>query len=289
MRGISRREALGAGGLMLAGAPVRARSGQARGNVRKLTIGCNLHVWDRVRKDVPLAGAVRVYYNEENVFPGSWPHHAPGAWVTLSIRPNPRALLAGQLDSALLALARSAPRHAHLSLWHEATPANPRGYPRYINPSSLLDMYAYVIGLTAGTSVRTGPIICGPANQMADWIPRAQWYGFDSYDNDRFHNKDGTLSRDAIWHRYDQNRLVFQRISGQRRPVICICESNCGEDSHRANWFTFQAQWLAANGGRRLLTFWQVPGRARQGSLSGPWPPARHVVSRLRWLTSTYR
>jgi hypothetical protein len=277
---LDRRSVLFGSGLALAGT-LRA----APAPHRRVTFGANRGTFPHFRDAVPLAKCVRVYYDEENVFPLVWPHELADVWVTLSIRPNPGDLLAGRLDAALLALAHTAPLHSELAPWHEAGGNNPRHYPSYITASSVRAMQEYLARLFEGTHVRVGSIICGPANQLADWIGRGlDWYSTDWYDNERYWNKDGTLSLENMAKRWLGDVEVWRKLSGVRRPRLRICESNSGMDSHRANWFGNQAKLLANNNGHRLLTFWHSPERARQGSLSGPWPPSKPVVRRLRWL-----
>jgi hypothetical protein len=247
--------------------------------------GANRGTFPQFQAEIPVARSVRVYYDQENVFPAVWPHSLADVWVTLSIRPNPGDLLAGRLDAALLSMARTAPPHSELAPWHEAGGNNPRHYPSYITAVSVRAMQEYLARLFHDTHVRVGSIICGPANQLSDWIGRGlDWYSTDWYDNERYWNKDGTLSFDSMAKRWRSDVEVWRNLAGVPRPRLRICESNSGHDSHRANWFGYQAKLLAATNGHRLITFWQAPQRARQGSLSGPWPPSDQVVRRLRWL-----
>ncbi len=126
-----------------------------------------------------MAKAVRVYYDGENQFPVAWPNRLPGAWMTLSLRPNPHDLLSGRLDDQLHAIIPSAPAHSELAFWHENIPGNPLDYPSYVNnPATARRMQRYGQWLCRGTKVRFGVIICGPAVQMPEWIaPAAVWAG----------------------------------------------------------------------------------------------------------------
>ena len=87
--------------------------------------GVNRDYYDAFSAAVPGARAVRIYYDALNVFPAQWPDRLPGAWVTLSIRPHPRDLLRGRLDSRLEDLVATAPARSELTIWHAAGPGNP--------------------------------------------------------------------------------------------------------------------------------------------------------------------
>jgi hypothetical protein len=120
---------------------------------------------------VPLARAVRVYYDGEDEFPAAWPAQFPGAWVMLSQRPNPGRLLSGRLDAALKAVIASAPIRSELTFWHENTTGNPLHYPWYVNNArAALAMQRYGQELCRGSTVRFGVITCGPAAQQAGWV-----------------------------------------------------------------------------------------------------------------------
>jgi hypothetical protein len=283
----SRREALSAGGLTIAG----ATGGLASTRRPRIIFGANRNVYLHFNAAIPLAKAVRVYYDGENQFPVAWPNRLPGAWMTLSLRPNPHDLLSGRLDDQLHAIIRSAPAHSELAFWHENIPGNPLDYPSYVNnPLTARRMQRYGQWLCRGTQVRFGVIICGPAVQMPKWIaPHLDWYGFDFYDNWRYHNKDGTLSKEKMFARMNNNFKVFRAKSGVRWPAIRICEGNSPEDSHRVNWFTYCAQWMAGHNGRRYMTYWNPDKGAAQNGLSGPWPPSAPVVRRLHLLSEAFR
>jgi hypothetical protein len=38
-----------------------------------------------------------------------------------------------------------------------------------------------------------------------------------------------------------------------------------------------------------MLTYWNPHHGAAHGGLSGPWPPSRGVITRLRWLSEQYK
>jgi hypothetical protein len=251
----------------------------------KVTIGVNRDYWSQFKAAIPGAQDVRVYYDVENVFPAAWPTSATGAWVTLSLRPNPADLLSGKLSAQLKALFRSAPAHSEVTFWHENEPGNPLKYPARVNNArTAVAMLKYGEKLVKGTKVKFGQVICAPANRMQQWIaPGLDWYGIDLFANPNYENPNGTLSKAKIWTRMNNNEAVFRAKTGRRWPAIRFDESNAHRDSHRKNWFTYLAEWLRGHGGGRLLTRW-VHGPSK---LVGPWPPSRSVIQTLRALASS--
>lgn len=282
---IPRRSVLQMSGLALAGAAVKPGAASHS----RIAFGVNRNYYESFTAAVPGARAVRIYYDVENAFPEQWPNRLPGAWATLSIRPHPRDLLTGTLDSQIRNLLDSAPAHSELSIWHEAGPGNPLGYPNYINADSIYHMHAHMQHLCSGTNVRYGSIICGPANQRQAWLGRnLDWYGVDQYDNPRFHNPDGTLNQATLYQRMDANLATWRKVAGTQHPAIRLCETNSPLDSHRAHWFSLMAAWMARNNGRRILTYWNPVHGQANGGLSGPWPPSHEVVSHLDYLVKIY-
>ncbi len=281
----SRRGALSAGGLALAGA-VGPRSAPRS----RVIFGSTLHAYPELHAAAPLAVGLRMYFNGENVFPAAWPDPYPGAWITLSLRPNPDDLFSGKLDEPLRAVIASAPAHAELTFWHENISGNPLGYPSYVNNAlAAVRMQHYGQRLCRGTRVRFGAITCGPANQQIDWLaPGLDWYGDDLYEFPRLRGPDGTMSRAKIIARLNANLEAWRMKSARRWPAIRLCETNTPFDSHRKNWYTWIAHWMAGHNGRRMLTFWNPDAGAAQGGLSGPWPPSAAVIRRLRWLSEEY-
>jgi hypothetical protein len=250
----------------------------------KVTIGVNRNYWTRFKAAIPHAQDVRIYYDDENVFPATWPTGAQGAWVTLSLRPNPADLLSGKLSARLKALFASAPAHSEVTFWHENGPANPLKYPRSVNSAQTnVAMLKYGEKLVKGTKVKFGQIICAPANQLKKWIaPRLDWYGIDIFANPNFENPDKTLSKAKLFARLNHNEVVFRAKAGRRWPAVRFDESNARRDWHRKNWFTYLAEWLHGHGGGRLLTRWT----SAPSKLAGQWPPSQPVIRQLRLLAS---
>ncbi len=283
---MSRREAISAGGLAIAGAGSLA---PATAPANGIVFGANRDTYPRFHAAVPLARGLRLYYDTENLFPAAWPDRF-GAHLTLSLRPNPGDLLSGRLDRQLKAIADSAPPHSELAFWHENITGNPLGYPAYVNNArTATRMQRYGHGLCRGTHVRFGVITVGPAAQHLGWLaPGLDWYGDDLYEFPRLRNPDGTFSGAKIIARLNANLQAWREASGQRSPAIRICETNSPLDSHRGRFFTTVAQWLARHNGHRMLTYWNPDGSAARGGDSGAWPPSAAVVRRLRSLSEEY-
>ena len=282
----SRRQAILAGGVAITGA-----AGLRAAPRNRIIFGATLGPYPKLHAAVPRAVGLRMYFDGENVFPPAWPDPYPGAWITLSLRPNPGDLFSGKLDDQLKAIVDSAPAHSELTFWHENTTGNPLGYPRYVNNArTAVRMQHYGHRLCQGTRVRFGVITCGPAGQQIDWLaPGLDWYGDDLYEFPRLRGPDDTMSQARILHRLNSNLDAWRRKSGRRWPAIRLCETNSPFDSHRRRWLTWIAQWMAAHNGRRMLTYWNPHAGAAEGGLSGPWPPSEAVIRRLRWLSEEYK
>jgi hypothetical protein len=301
----SRRGAIAAGGLALAGAAslaaVISREASSVGSVagvpglgpapgNSVMFGATLSVYPGLHAAVPRAVGLRMYFSGENNFPPAWPDPYPGAWITLSLQPNPGDLFSGRLDDQLRAVIDSAPAHSELTFWHENTTGNPLRYPPYVNNGpAAVRMQDYGQRLCRGTRVRFGVITCGPAIQQFDWLaPGLDWYGDDLYEFPRLRGPNDTIRRAKLLHRLNINLEAWRMKSGKRWPAIRLTETNTPFDAHRENWFTWIAQWMAAHNGRRMLTYWNPEAGVDQGGLSGPWPPSPAVVRRLRWLSDEY-
>jgi hypothetical protein len=283
---MSRREAISAGGLAVAGAAsLIPTTAPAHG----IVFGANRDTYPRLHAAVPLARGLRMYYDTENLFPAAWPERF-GAHMTLSLRPKPGDLLAGRLDRQLKAVIDSAPLHSELTFWHENTTGNPLGYPSYVNNArAAVRMQHYGQSLCRGTHVKFGVITVGPAIQQLAWLaPGLDWYGDDMYEFPALRNPDGTFSHAKIIARLNSNLHAWREASGKHSPAIRICETNSPLDSHRSRFFTAIAQWMARHNGNRILTYWNPNGSAAHGGSSGAWPPSAAVVRQLRSLSKQY-
>jgi hypothetical protein len=284
---LSRREAIGAGGLTIAGA---AGLAPATTPAHRIVFGSDRSGYAGLHAAAPLAVGLRWYFDVENHFPAAWPDPFPGTHMTLSLRPNPADLLSGRLDRRLRAIIDSAPAHSELTFWHENTTGNPLHYPRYVNNArTAIRMQHYGHRLCRGTHVRFGVITAGPAAMQLGWMASGlDWYGDDLYDFRRLRNADGTLSKAKVIARMNSNLRAWRRASGRRSPAVRICETNSPFDAHRIELFTTIAHWMAGHNGNRILTYWNRRRTAAHGGLSGPWPPSRPVIRRLRSLSEQY-
>lgn len=293
---VSRREALSAalvagGAVSLGRASVaRASIGTAPSSSAGIVFGADRSGYAGFNAASALAVGLRWYFNSENDFPPRWPEIYPQTHMTLSLRPNPAELLSGRLDNQLKAIIGSAPPNSELTFWHENTTGNPLRYPRYVNNArAAVAMQQYGKKLCAGSGVLFGVITVGPVVQQRDWISAdLDWYGDDLYEFPKLRNPDNTFSQQKVIARLYQNLSAWQTASGQRTPAIRICETNSPYDSHRSEFFTTIAHWLAGHNGNRMLTYWNPRSSLAEGGLSGPWPPSQPVVSRLSSLSRTY-
>jgi hypothetical protein len=286
---ISRREAISAS-IAIAGAAGLAAPATSTRSSARILLGADRSGYDGLHAATSLAVGLRWYYNFENQFPPSWPDIHPATHMTLSLRPNPADLLAGKLDRQLKAVIDSAPPHSDLTFWHENTTGNPLRYPHYVNNArAAIRMQRYGHKLCAGTHVRFGVITVGPVVYQRGWIARGlDWYGDDLYEFPKLRNADNSFSKAKVLARLNENLAAWRTASGQHSPAIRICETNSPYDSHRAEFFTTIANWLARHNGHRMLTYWNPRGSLARGGLSGPWPPSRPVIRRLATLAETY-
>jgi hypothetical protein len=78
----------------------------------------------------------------------------------------------------------------------------------------------------------------------------------------------------------NENLASWQAVT-TRTVSVRITETNSSVDSHRKNWMLWLSQWMAANNGYRIITFWGGP-------LSGGWPPSTTVLDYYATLQSQY-
>jgi hypothetical protein len=271
---VTRRAAI-AGGVALAGTALLHHVPPSADG--RLVIGANEPWFADLHQAVPAASCRRAYYGAYNYIPATWPVTADAASQSVSIRPVPSRLLSGHLDAQLKAFIGSAPPGSFLTAWHEA--GNLAGYPSYINPRNMRAVHRYMNRLCQGTNVSYGPILCMHPDSMPPWlVPGLGWYGLDIYDWPEFHFPGGGVLdiHGRLWPRLTQWKAVIRKVSGQRNPELAICETNASQHSHRPKWMLAVAEWMAGNGGRRMLTYWSRAG-------VGPWlPQDRAVIAALR-------
>jgi hypothetical protein len=83
------------------------------------------------------------------------------------------------------------------------------------------------------------------------------------------------VDHDHLKHTMDNLLAVARARSGLTWSRITVPETNSPNPSCRPEWFTSVADWLANDGGRRMLSFWQ-----EDGPLSGPWLPITRRYAR---------
>ncbi|HUC27266.1 MAG TPA: hypothetical protein VMA73_31610 [Streptosporangiaceae bacterium] len=242
----------------------------------------------------------RRYFDTINFIPKDWTAAAcHSRYVTMSIRPNPEDLLNNKtvpdngsgfttLDGQITHLLSTCPDHAELTCWHEAQSDNPIGYPKYITAANMRAIHSHVQKLCSSTPdadggrVKYGCILTGPVGTNAHWLgTHLDWYGIDIYDDANFQLANGLLHRSAIIGRMNQNLQHWRAAAGKRAVSVRITETNSAHDNHRKNWMLWLSQWMAANNGYRIVTFWGGP-------LSGNWPPSRTVLDYYRTLQRRY-
>ena len=242
----------------------------------------------------------RRYFETENFIPKDWTAAAcHSRYVTISIRPNPDDLIHNStipdngsgyttLDGQIKHLLSTCPDHAELTCWHEAQSDNPVHYPTYINAGNVRAIHQHMQNLCTNTPdadggrVKYGCILTGPVSSNVDWLGHGlDWYGIDIYDGPAFRFPNGNLDQTAIADRMADNLSTWQTAKGGGTVSVRITETNSAEDNHRKNWMLFLSQWMVANNGYRIVTFWGGP-------LSGTWPPSETVLDYYVTLQSLY-
>ncbi len=252
-------------------------------------VGCNSNTFDTMHAAGINVHVFRAYRDQFNFIPTVWPSKetVPDAKVTLSLRPVPDDLLSGRLDSKLKPFIESAPPGVKLSAWHEAS--NLPGYRGvdFVNARNMSAVHEYMQNLCRGSNVSYGSIICAVPSQTKAWMgTNLDWYGLDVYDfnEGQFRSFLGGINKARLFARLDDMRRTCQELSGQDSPQIDICETNCPRPRYRADWFSMLAEWMAANGGERILLFWNP-----NGPLSGPWlDNDGKTIDALRTISTTY-
>lgn len=238
------------------------------GGCMSLIVGSNAKDFAAFREAIPAAAGRRVYYPQPNIWPGKWPL-VDGSTAVLSIRPVPADLLAGKLDDSIRALCESAPDNADLNAWHEAGNLAEYAPLGFITPPAMRAVHQHMQQLVEGTPVSYGAVLCMPPNSMPQWMPGGlDWYGLDIYDWPQFHFPNGgplDISG-RLTERLNTWLAVVRAQTGLQDPKLNICETNSAQPTSRAKWFTALGEWLHANGGHRMLTFWSDAG-------CGPWLP----------------
>ena len=204
--------------------------------------------------------------------PATWPALPAGKVGFYTIYPNPGDLLAGKLDTALLAFINSAPEQGGvLTAYAEADASYGSGgqfAPLGLTQTVLYQVHAHLQALCAGTRVKYGAVFCGVTTEnVAFAIPGLDFYALDWYD---------TWSP-PLFEALNQWRLSVSAL--QPFPTLAIAETNSNVSARRPYWFSAVFGWLKAyqveNPGMALgyWSYWNAGG-----PLSGPFLPADAVT-----------
>lgn len=210
--------------------------------------GTNQNQWASVAPSVAPMTIQRSFKSVNN----GWPVAPAGVATSWSIYPQHDTLLAGGYDTLIVNALKNAPPGSLLTCWHE--PELHSGRSSGPTMAQLADINRYVMSLTHATTpnVLFGSIITAHAD--AGWcIPGLDFYGVDSYDWAGFADPTNELS---TW---------SARMPDGPRVVT---ETNTMTASKRPSWFEGEYEWLKANGGIAMMTFWNP-----SGGLSGPFLP----------------
>lgn len=251
-----------------------------------MILGTNSFFFDDFAAAVPGSTGRRVYRDQVDYVPSAWPY--PEDHVTMSLRPNLAKLLAGQFDEQIKHLCSTvtAAEKAQLTIWHEA--GSIVGRDGYVwTPDQMRRAHDHMMRLCAGTNVSYGINIDGSAVRLRPWLTAVDWYGADIYDGPAFrynHDLKKGIDPDSVASQLGELRQAARQLTGKKFPQIDVCESNARDAWMRPPWFRIVADWLAQNGGRRLLTHW-----ADDGPMSGPWlPHDAPTINALRGIISKY-
>jgi hypothetical protein len=250
-----------------------------------MILGANADYYAQIHAAVPEVNCRRVYYPEPNDIPAAWPD-VPGSTSVVSIRPWYSDLIAGRLDSQIRQFIASAPPNCALNSWHEAGNLAEYGegvFAGNVTPEKVTEIHRYVARLCQETGhVLYGPVLCMKPESMGPWTPAGMdWYGLDIYDWPEFCFNDGELSKALLYARLSEWRAIIERISGESKPRLYVCETNSSRQDARSKWFTMLGQWLQQYG-NRMLTYWNDgPGGV------GPWNDQTDVIDALRGLAQS--
>ena len=240
----------------------------------RLIIGCNQSHFDALRAEAPAVRGRRQYCALGEI-PSSWPRHGD-AVTCLSLRPDPAELFAGRLNTALRNLIDTAPPGSWLNCYHEAGNLADYHVPpfdQWVTPSTIRQIHTYVHNLCRGSQVRYCPILCMPATRQHEWMPAGlDGYALDVYDWPQFHLFGWTwlpFCASRVRRHLDDWKAAVTALTGDKAPVLLICETNSPDPDDRPRWFRVVGDWLLANGGQMMLVFWRDGGPD-----SGPFLPA---------------
>lgn len=222
--------------------------------------GCNQMQYPVISANVSGMTMVRSYLADSY---STWPVMPDNLLALLSIEPNPAILFQGGYDVQLTEMLQTAPPKSMLTAWHEA---NGRVASTGITANVARQVHRYMYKLVHSVTVNVSYGIITTQGKLADLTPWAiggmDWYGLDFYDLNL--NTDPT---EGLAHGFSML---------PRGPRV-IGETNSSVVSHRPAWFREIYDWLAANGGIAMLTYWK-----ETGVLSGPWLNDLPTISSLQ-------
>jgi hypothetical protein len=219
-----------------------------------------------------------------NVFPTPWPIYGPGTQTLMSIYPDLRELLAGQLDDQIRDMIAGAPPGSMLNAWHEVLSLTYT--PKYLTPTNVYLMHRKMNTLCRGSQVTYGCLLGGGdlVRLMRYVPPNLGYYGLDLYGN-------LGIRKHPRWEHPFERWIQFRNLAMTKvrsgHPSLVIGETNCPDEALRPAWFNLVATWLNDYSPRKtsLFTFWADPGYG----LSGPWDPHDNAtINALRGICSRY-
>ncbi len=204
--------------------------------------------------------------------------------MLMSVYPDLRQLLTGQLDKRILDMVATSPPGSMLTAWHEVLSLPYE--QRYLTPANVYRMHRRLNALCRGSNVRYGCLLGGgDLRYLMRYVPsNLGFYGIDLYGN-------LGVRRNPRWqHPLDRwiqfRNLARTKDSVHRRPWLVIGETNCPVQSMRPAWFKLVASWLNGYGPRALamFTFW-----SDDAHLGGPWDPNdKATINALKAICSRY-
>jgi hypothetical protein len=189
----------------------------------------------------------------------------PSLW---SPRPDPVELLKGTYDATFESALKTAPPGSLLTVWHEADkgPASPSGG---LTAEMAREVHAYMHALVHrfGSTIPYGSVSTGGQGTGSWTVKGLDFYGTDMYD----------------FGGWDHPAWLLNRWSATQPPgPRVIAETNSNHPSHRPWWFMRSYDWLLANDGIAMMTFWNPTG-----PLSGRWlPDDEATISTLRQIAA---
>jgi hypothetical protein len=225
-----------------------------------MLFGCNASHYDEISAQVTGITMVRKYLGV-NQFPDPWPATPTGTVGMFSAKVDYAQLMAGTLDAEIKSSVSALPAGTWLAVYHERnlSSLNPFGYTG--TQFKQIDTRMLELVHAANPSVKYGVILFGGPHLMNWTIDGLDFYAMDLYEGHAGSSRDVS----AILVR-NFNQLPSSALRA-------IAETNSSAPAHRSSWFRECYDWLQANNGGAMLTYWNPTG-----PLSGPWLPGDEAV-----------